>query len=77
MFELGPIGCLPSITKKKNHRSKSSCVEEINAMVRDFNKRLAVMLKNLTSSLQGSNFVLGHAHWLGYDAIQNPSKYGN
>ncbi|PON58058.1 SGNH hydrolase-type esterase domain containing protein [Parasponia andersonii] len=45
-------------------------------MVIDFNQRLGTMLKNLTSSLQGSNFILVHAHWLGYDAIQNPSKYG-
>ena len=78
VFELGPIGCLPTITRKKDHHNNiSQCVEEINQMIIDFNERLAIMLKNLTSSFKGSNFVLGHAHWLGYDAIKHPSKYGN
>ncbi|PON58057.1 Lipase [Parasponia andersonii] len=76
MFELGPIGCLPSITRKKDHNGESQCDEEVNEMIIDFNQRLGVMLKNLTSSLKGSTFVLGHANWLGYDAIKNPSKYG-
>ncbi|XP_062103239.1 GDSL esterase/lipase 7-like [Humulus lupulus] len=75
VFELGPIGCIPSITRKSKEQG-TKCVEEINEMVRMFNQRLGVMLRNLTSSLQGSNFVLGRVHSLGYDAIKNPSKYG-
>ncbi|XP_024023301.1 GDSL esterase/lipase 7 [Morus notabilis] len=73
MFELGPLGCLPSITRKRNHGTK--CVEEINQLASYFNERLPPMLNNLTSTLQGSTFVLGHANWLAYDAIQNPTKY--
>ncbi|XP_062103238.1 GDSL esterase/lipase 7-like [Humulus lupulus] len=77
MFELGPIGCLPSITRKKDQSNESSqCVEKINEMIKDFNQRLGIMLQNLTSTLQPSNFILGHVHSLGYDAIQNPFKYG-
>ncbi|KAH7532806.1 hypothetical protein FEM48_Zijuj04G0061200 [Ziziphus jujuba var. spinosa] len=75
MFEIGPIGCIPSIIKKSNNE-KGKCVEEINELASYFNQRLRLMLKNLTSSLQGSTFVLGQANWLGYDAINNPSRYG-
>ncbi|KAL5582058.1 hypothetical protein UlMin_014500 [Ulmus minor] len=74
MFEIGPIGCMPTFARKINHNGK--CVEEINEITSYFNQKLRPMLQNLTSTLRGSNFVLGHANWLGYDAIQNPSKYG-
>ncbi|KAK0585215.1 hypothetical protein LWI29_024768 [Acer saccharum] len=73
-FELGPIGCIPSITRKQKHSGK--CVENTNQVISFFNNKLPGMLRNLTSTLQGSNFVLGHANWLGYDAVINPFKYG-
>ena len=74
MFEIGPIGCIPSITRK--HKHDGQCVEETNQIVSFFNQRLPALLKYLTSTLQGSTFVLGQANFLGYDAIRNPSKYG-
>ncbi|KAJ6936408.1 GDSL esterase/lipase 7-like [Populus alba x Populus x berolinensis] len=74
VYEIGPIGCIPSMTRKKKHSGK--CVEESNQLVAYFNDDLLGMLQNLTSTLPNSIFVRGHAHWLGYDAIINPSKYG-
>ncbi|KAH0770009.1 hypothetical protein KY290_013990 [Solanum tuberosum] len=74
MFEIGPIGCIPSFSKKLRHNGR--CNEEYNALAVIFNNQLSEMLKNLTSTLQGSAFILGHGHWLGYDAIINPSAYG-
>ncbi|KAK9272683.1 hypothetical protein L1049_003060 [Liquidambar formosana] len=75
MFEIGPIGCIPSITKtSKVHGGE--CVEESNQLGSYFNRQLPAMLRNLTSTLQGSIFILGQANWLGYHAIKNPSNYG-
>uniref|UniRef100_A0A5B7BVZ7 GDSL esterase/lipase n=1 Tax=Davidia involucrata TaxID=16924 RepID=A0A5B7BVZ7_DAVIN len=74
MFEIGPIGCIPSITRKYKHNGQY--VEEINQLVTLFNKKLGTILKDLTSTLQGSAFTLGHVNWLGFDAIVNPSSYG-
>ncbi|KAG5223077.1 GDSL esterase/lipase [Salix suchowensis] len=74
MFEIGPIGCTPSMTRTNQHNGK--CVEESNQLVSYFNDNLLGMLKNLTSTLPNSIFVRGHVYWLGYDAIMNPSKYG-
>lgn len=74
MFEIGPIGCIPSIAKK--NRKNGKCDEESNHLVSFFNNRLAGVLQNLTSNLHGSMFVYGHVNWLGYDAIINPSRYG-
>jgi hypothetical protein len=62
------------MTRKNKHNGK--CVEESNQLVAYFNDNLLGMLQNLTSTLPNSIFVRGHAHWLGYDAIINPSKYG-
>ncbi|KAB1211410.1 GDSL esterase/lipase 7 [Morella rubra] len=74
MFEIGPVGCIPSMTRKHEHNGR--CVEDINQIVSFFNRRLPSLLKNLTSSLRGSTFVLGKANSLGHDAITHPCKYG-
>lgn len=74
MFEIGPIGCIPSITRQ--HKHNGQCVEDTNQIVSFFNQRLPALLRNLTSTLQGSTFVLAQANFLGYDAIRNPPKYG-
>ncbi|KAK3019139.1 LOW QUALITY PROTEIN: hypothetical protein RJ639_002870 [Escallonia herrerae] len=74
-FEVGPIGCVISIARQNKHNGR--CVEEINQPANVFNKQLATMLTNLTSTLQDSAFILGHANWLGYDAIRSPSSYGD
>lgn len=74
MLEIGPIGCIPSVTRKIQHNGK--CAEELNELVSYFNDNLLGMLQNLTSTLPNSVFAPGHAYWLGYDAIMNPSKYG-
>ncbi|KAL2335370.1 hypothetical protein Fmac_016583 [Flemingia macrophylla] len=74
MFEIGPVGCIPSVLRNLTH--KGDCIEEVNQMVTYFNERLPPLVKNLTSRLPGSNIVLGRDHSLGYDVIKNPSKYG-
>lgn len=75
MFDIGPLGCTPYITRKYEHNGQ--CDEDKNQIVQYFNNRLASMLTDLTTTLKGSNFVLGHSHRLGYDAAINPSRYGN
>ncbi|KNA10198.1 hypothetical protein SOVF_146660 [Spinacia oleracea] len=74
VFELGPIGCIPSIVR--GSRLNGRCDENINQAVSLFNTQLGLLLKNLTSTLQESHFIIGQAHGLGYDAIINPTKYG-
>ncbi|XP_021739368.1 GDSL esterase/lipase 7-like [Chenopodium quinoa] len=74
VFELGPIGCIPSIVRSSKLNGK--CDENKNEIVNMFNTKLALLLKNLTSTLQDSHFIIGKAHGLGYDAVINPSKYG-
>uniref|UniRef100_A0A7N0T8J0 GDSL esterase/lipase n=1 Tax=Kalanchoe fedtschenkoi TaxID=63787 RepID=A0A7N0T8J0_KALFE len=74
VFEIGPVGCIPSITRK--HKHQGQCVEEFNKLVTYFNDLLPTMLKNLTSTLQGSTFIHGRAHWIGYDAVTKQQNYG-
>ncbi|KAK3183381.1 hypothetical protein Dsin_030667 [Dipteronia sinensis] len=68
-----PIGCIPLITRKQKH--SGNCVENANQVISFFNNKLPGMLRNLTSTLEGYNFVLRHANCLGYDAVINPFKY--
>ncbi|KAM7524112.1 hypothetical protein LguiA_014014 [Lonicera macranthoides] len=76
VFEIGPIGCIPSVTRKTNHIEEGKCVEEVNKLAILFNNQLHKLLTNLTSSLKGSNFIIAHSFNLAYDAILNPSSYG-
>ncbi|KAK6928039.1 GDSL lipase/esterase [Dillenia turbinata] len=74
IFEIGPLGCTPSSIK--THGTGYGCVEDINQMVTYFNGKLKIMLRNLTSTLRSSSFVLNPAYSFAYDAIKNPTKYG-
>ncbi|KAF8012757.1 hypothetical protein BT93_I0800 [Corymbia citriodora subsp. variegata] len=74
VFEIGPVGCIPTIAKQSNHGG--ACDGGSNLLVSYFNQMLQPMLQNMTSSLAGSMFVLSRVNGLGYDAIINPSKYG-
>ncbi|XP_010248158.2 PREDICTED: GDSL esterase/lipase 7-like [Nelumbo nucifera] len=74
VFEIAPIGCMPIVTRLVPH--EGPCVEELNQVVSVFNDGLPAMLKQLTTSLQGSTFALGYFSKLGHDMITNPSKYG-
>ncbi|GAB2300121.1 hypothetical protein Dimus_034160 [Dionaea muscipula] len=75
VFELGPIGCIPQVAATTQHQGRQ-CNEDVNYMISLFNDGLGNTLKNLTSTLQGSYFVLGGLNGLGYDAVTNPFKYG-
>ncbi|MED6110922.1 hypothetical protein PIB30_047474 [Stylosanthes scabra] len=74
-FEIGPLGCLPSISK--THLHKGNCLEETNQIVSYFNDMLPSMLNNLTFTLPHSFFVLGRINSKVYDAATNPTTYGN
>lgn len=74
VFEIGPIGCIPAISRTHEHTGE--CMEEANQMALYFNEKLSAMLKNLTSSLPGSTFVLGQSYSIASDIYKNPSIYG-
>nr|GMD49831.1 GDSL esterase/lipase 7-like [Ipomoea batatas] len=76
MFEIGPIGCIPLFTKKTKRTNNETCVVDYNQLAMMFNDQLDAMLKNLTTTLHDSQFILGHCHWLGYDIAINPAAYG-
>lgn len=73
-FDVGPVGCTPFISGKHPH--PGDCDEEANQVVSYYNQMLPATLNNLTSSLPGSKFALGHANTLATEAIKNPSKFG-
>ncbi|XP_042480038.1 GDSL esterase/lipase 7-like [Macadamia integrifolia] len=74
VFNIASIGCTPALLYSK--KLTSGCAEDVNQLISLYNEGLPDMLQNLTSSLQGSNFVLGEFYASSYDSNQNPSKYG-
>ncbi|OMP03045.1 Lipase, GDSL [Corchorus olitorius] len=73
-LEIPPLGCIPHFTRKYELTEK--CHEETNQIVSYFNNKLPATLKELASTLPGSVFVLARIYSLGYNAVNNPSKYG-
>ncbi|KAL2896689.1 hypothetical protein RDABS01_038473 [Bienertia sinuspersici] len=59
IFELGPIGCIPSIVRSSKSNN-GRCDDEKNQMVSLFNTQLASLLSNLTLTLQDSHFAWGN-----------------
>ena len=77
MFEIGPIGCLPTTVALQNiNGTKTQCVQKQNDLVSIFNAKLAPKINHLTSSLQHSNFVLVKTFDLVLGLVENPSRYG-
>ncbi|KAL8161850.1 hypothetical protein V2J09_013339, partial [Rumex salicifolius] len=74
LFELGPIGCIPSITRTITPSKK--CNKGINKIVSLFNDGFGILLSNLTLSLPESHIVLGRLYKYGNEVINNPMKYG-
>ncbi|KAK6913406.1 GDSL lipase/esterase [Dillenia turbinata] len=74
VFEIGPLGCTPGVARTIPHLGP--CSEITNQLISIYNTQLDAMLKDLTSTLHGSNFVIARYFSLGLDIINNPSKYG-
>ncbi|XP_022760115.1 GDSL esterase/lipase 7-like [Durio zibethinus] len=72
MFEIAPLGCIPHYTRK--YELKGKCHHETNQIVSYFNNIFHATLKNLTSTLQGSMFILARINSLVHDSITNPSN---
>lgn len=72
--EIGPVGCMPFVNRATIH--KGQCNEKYNDIVSMFNKGLDPLFFNLTSELQGTQFLVVKAHNLFLDIVNNPSNYG-
>ncbi|KAJ9700563.1 hypothetical protein PVL29_006054 [Vitis rotundifolia] len=75
VFDVGPIGCLPAIARKRAG-PKTLCVEEINNVVSIFNAKLALKINQLSSTLRNSTFVLVKNFNFVHDLVENPSRFG-
>ncbi|KAF5190010.1 GDSL esterase/lipase [Thalictrum thalictroides] len=73
VFNIGRIGCIPSIVKNANPKPTTTCVEDVNKLVLLFNTRLPSTLKELEQALVGSTFVHGDS----YSATQDFSSSGS
>ncbi|RZC82023.1 hypothetical protein C5167_044592 [Papaver somniferum] len=76
VFELGPIGCLPSIVNSITPKPVTPCVEGVNSLIQIFNLGITNMIQELTSTLKGSTFVHGDIFEKVYQQDINPLKYG-
>ncbi|CAI9109921.1 OLC1v1009850C1 [Oldenlandia corymbosa var. corymbosa] len=77
LFEIGPIGCIPSIRKYSYLlNNKGFCVEEVNRFAAIYNYQLHNMIQYLRLSLPDATLIVGRVFNAAYDAILNPSSYG-
>nr|PNR63138.1 hypothetical protein PHYPA_001563 [Physcomitrium patens] len=75
VFGVGPLGCIPS--QLYNQRSPDgSCIQFVNSYVRGFNAASKILLKQLTASLPGSNFVYANVYDLIASYVSSPAQFG-
>uniref|UniRef100_M1A2L8 Zinc finger protein n=2 Tax=Solanum tuberosum TaxID=4113 RepID=M1A2L8_SOLTU len=78
MFNLGPLGCLPS-TRALNLQkgvTNGSCMEEATNKAKMFNSALPRMFKQLEKQLPGFKYTIFNFFKVLADSIHNPTKYG-
>lgn len=75
VHDVKALGCIPfNVAHYKPRNSK--CVDYINTIVRIYNEKLALKLRELQGTLGGSTFVLGKYYDFTFRLVQNPSLYG-
>lgn len=72
---LPPIGCIPIIITLYGS-DNNKCVEEINDVALNFNKKLNFTTENLVKMLPGLNLVLFDLYQPLYELVTKPSDYG-
>ncbi|PKA50638.1 GDSL esterase/lipase [Apostasia shenzhenica] len=72
---LSPIGCLP-LERTANLLRGGGCVEEYNAVAREFNGKIDAMVAELRAALPEFRLSVNGVYDLLLDMIENPSRYG-
>lgn len=72
---LPPMGCLP-LERTRNFMTAGNCVEEYNAVAREFNGKLQTLVVKLNDELKGIKVVLSNPYDTLMEIIQDPSSYG-
>ncbi|KAF9607191.1 hypothetical protein IFM89_033398 [Coptis chinensis] len=62
VFNIGKIGCVPTIVNSVTPKLSTPCVDDVNDMVLLYNNNLPNILRELESALIGSTFVHGDAY---------------
>ncbi|XVF28200.1 hypothetical protein REPUB_Repub15cG0008400 [Reevesia pubescens] len=75
VVNVGPIGCIP-YERDLNPTSGDNCASRPNQMAQLFNTELRSLIKELSTSLKGSNFVYADVYYIVDDMIQNYRSYG-
>lgn len=70
-----PMGCLP-LERTTNFLGQHECVEEYNAVARDFNGKLGAMVDRMNQELPGLRMVFSNPYDKFYEIVNRPSAYG-
>ncbi|XP_049360280.1 GDSL esterase/lipase 1-like [Solanum verrucosum] len=78
MFNLGPLGCLPSMRALNLQKGvkNGSCMEKATNKAKMFNSALPRMFKQLEKQLPGFKYTIFNFFKVFADSIHNPTKYG-
>ncbi|XP_055831570.1 GDSL lipase-like [Solanum dulcamara] len=78
MFNLGPLGCIPSMRffNLQIGVTNGSCMEEATNLAKLFNSALPEMFEQLEKQLPGFKYTIFNFFKVFTDSIDNPTKYG-
>ncbi|CAI9118889.1 OLC1v1020516C1 [Oldenlandia corymbosa var. corymbosa] len=75
IVNVGPIGCIPYL-KELIQSGADGCAAYPNQLAQLFNDKLRILVPELRSSLNGSEFVYADVYRTVYDLVQNYTSYG-
>ncbi|KAB1213830.1 hypothetical protein CJ030_MR5G017093 [Morella rubra] len=75
VVNVGPIGCIP-YQRDVNPNAGDNCVDFTNQLAQSFNAQLRSLVTELSTNLQGSQFVYADVYHIVDDILQNFMSYG-
>ncbi|CAI9094560.1 OLC1v1030320C1 [Oldenlandia corymbosa var. corymbosa] len=76
VVNVAPVGCIPSQRELYNLSTADGCAAFPNQLAQMFNNQLRILVSNLSTSFEESDFVYADAYRIVYDLIQNYSACG-
>ena len=73
LINVPPVGCCP-ISRVRH--PLGACLDGLNTLTKGFNDRVSVLVKNLSSEMEGMKYTIGNSYNVVMSIISDPAGVG-
>ncbi|XP_009418683.2 GDSL esterase/lipase At5g55050-like [Musa acuminata AAA Group] len=73
LINVPPVGCCPI---SRVMHPLGACLDGLNALTKGFNDRVSVLVKNLSSEMEGMKYTVGNSYNVVMDIVSDPAGVG-